>query len=138
MESNIDTSISINKNIFKSGGAIGRLNYFWQRLLVLLIFGFIVKVLELVPHSPQIASNKIILIIGFLVSIANIITLIYTSLLLVYKRCVDILGTKSNALLMTIGMIVLCIIPYVNFFANLYLILQKGKISTLNKIEQIN
>lgn len=129
MENYESNSININNNIFKPGGAIGRLTYFWQGLVFGLFEGVMVGILEgLLILGKKL--NPVVLSPIILLNIIIILLSIYVYWLLLHKRCVDILGKKEHSVLMAIGMIIASLIPYIGFIPPLYTLFAKGKISS--------
>lgn len=120
--------IQINNNILKPGGAIGRLTYFWQGLVLGLISGIFAGVAENLLSAGK--ASTILLLPVVLVGFVVILVSVYACLLLVHKRCVDILGKRENSVVMAAGIILANLIPYVGIIAGLYLLFAKGKISS--------
>ncbi len=120
--------IQINNNIIKPGGAIGRLTYFLQSLALGLVTGILAGVAESLLKMGN-AGNVIFLPLAFLCLIVVLIS-VYACILLIHKRCVDILGKRTNSVPMAIGLILAGLIPYVGIVTGLYLLFAKGKISS--------
>lgn len=120
--------IQINNNILKPGGAIGRLTYFLQGLALGFVTGILAGVAENLLKTGG-ASSVIFLPLALLSFLVVLISL-YACVLLVHKRCVDILGKRENSVPMAIGLILAGLIPYVGIVSGLYLLFAKGKISS--------
>lgn len=123
-------SICINNNILKPGGAIGRLTYFWQGIVVGLLSGILAGILTSLASLSKVQAGSIFAIPIILLALALILLTLYACFLLLHKRCVDILGKRENAVWMVIGAILIGCIPYVGFLVGLYLLFAKGKISS--------
>lgn len=120
--------IQINNNILKPGGAIGRLTYFLQGLALGLITGILAGVAENLLKMGS-AGSVIFLPLAIL-SLLVVLVSVYACVLLIHKRCVDILGKRTNSVPMAIGLILAGLIPYVGIVTGLYLLFAKGKISS--------
>lgn len=120
--------IQINNNILKPGGAIGRLTYFLQGLALGFVTGILAGVAENLLKMGN-AGNVIFLPLALL-SLIIVLVSVYACILLIHKRCVDILGKRTNSVPMAIGLILAGLIPYVGIVTGLYLLFAKGKISS--------
>lgn len=120
--------IQINNNILKPGGAIGRLTYFLQGLAL----GFVTGILAGVAESLLKMGNagSVIFLPLALLSLVIVLVSVYACILLIHKRCVDILGRRENSVVMAFGLILAGLIPYVGIVSGLYLLFAKGKISS--------
>lgn len=120
--------IQINNNILKPGGAIGRLTYFLQGLGLGFVTGILAGVAENLLKTG--GAGSVIFLPLALLSLVIVMVSVYACLLLVHKRCVDILGKRTNSVAMAIGLILAGLIPYVGIVSGLYLLFAKGKISS--------
>jgi hypothetical protein len=101
--------------ISKSTDALGRLLYFGYLFFINLIsFGLLIA----------FGSN------GGPIFIIVLLFNLFFVFHLTHKRCIDILGKKEKSVIMTLGLLFACLIPYVGFISLLYLLFAKGKISS--------
>jgi uncharacterized membrane protein YhaH (DUF805 family) len=128
-------SICINNNMIKPGGAIGRLTYFWQGLILGFTSGLLAMIIVAFSNLIKGADNSFFALLLALLAIVLIVLTLYVSVLLMHKRCVDILGKTKNSVVMVIGIILIGLIPYVSLIAGLFLLFMPGKITSPKTLE---
>ncbi|WPU67079.1 hypothetical protein [Peredibacter starrii] len=117
-------NLNINKNLFRRGGILGRMDYFKNMMIL-----FAATMVIYIVSFREVITNEALEAAFFVTMLVLLIGISYLSLINSFKRLRDLRGKTHNEIPFQIGLAVLMAIPYLSIIPLGILLFAEGAVT---------